>query len=329
MDYRKKFSDFNYHYLPELVVTFFLLISINWIILWGFSLFQAIIGVSRNIFMSFTFSLIFLAIFGIVLFLQLSTYSVYSWWDKIKNIPYLSAIIRKFFSNFSIMTLQTWYPFLIVLPVVVMFYVLKTMISSTIYIGSLTVLIFFIMSICGVGQISQIKNYMTGLKILKSEKERDVETNCLHNAIIIVHNKDQIKIPAYGDNLDKLTQYFSKSERRYILYNCYTPDDFSKIVYNPFSLNLWIFGHGTKSSISFSTWESLKYAQLSDAPKKFFIGQFHCNCFNSPNEKSLCELIAYFGFQTGKLMAEEEIKNVIDCFVNIQRYPENQVDEFV
>jgi hypothetical protein len=321
-------ADFTKRYLPEIVVSFFVLSFVNWVLLLFYILIQTV-TIIKSIFKN-DILLVFLIFFPlyVLLFLGFSTWSIYSFWDRIKKIPFLADIIRNIFGRYSPKRLQKVYPFVIVsiiiaFPIIISF---KSLLAAT-------VLLFLILMgftiIFGIINIGSIPHYCKGIRAIRLENERIVKSDVFHNAIIVVHNILQIKTPPYGDRIDELVEYFKKNNRQYILYNCYDTDDFSRIVYNPLALNLWIFGHGTKSSIHFSVDNNQNYSKFVDAPKKFFIGQFHCNGSDDPSKKSLCELIGYFGFLTEGKITEDEIRQAIYTFINIRRFPANKVENFV
>ncbi|MDI6718366.1 MAG: hypothetical protein QMD46_01960 [Methanomicrobiales archaeon] len=118
-----------------------------------------------------------------------------------------------------------------------------------------------------------------------------------HAGIMICHQK---RIPflettderMYACGVDILIEHFLKHGIPFNVYDCYTPEDGSRVIRNPDVSSLWIFGHGMKSGIYFGYKETLHYAEMHDAPKKEFIGQFHCNALGG---RSLADYIGTEG----------------------------------
>lgn len=127
--------------------------------------------------------------------------------------------------------------------------------------------------------------------------------NGRHAGIMICHQK---RIPflqatdekIYACGVDILIEHFLKHDTPFNVYNCYTPEEAGRVIRNPDVATLWIFGHGMKSGIYFGRNETLHYAELHDAPKKEFIGQFHCNALGG------LSLADYIG-QEGRWFVED------------------------
>jgi len=95
----------------------------------------------------------------------------------------------------------------------------------------------------------------------------------------------------YAEGIDLLKNYFkNKLHRPIFFYVCRTPDEAKEIIYNEKVEKIWIFGHGTMYGLYFGKNDFLNYKDLKDAPKKDFIGQFHC-CSHPECGFSLDQLI--------------------------------------
>lgn len=96
----------------------------------------------------------------------------------------------------------------------------------------------------------------------------------------------------------------------YKLYHCYDLNTFEGIVRNQKAVNLWIFGHGSRGSISCGN-QSIRYKKLRNAPAKRYIYQFHCN---HGNEDSLAEYLS-----NGRGFVNNRTRDVIQNRVQIKQ----------
>jgi hypothetical protein len=226
------------------------------------------------------------------------------------------------FRNHNPKTTQELYSISIVgLLVLILFIIFHFSIIATLLILVLVTgfIIFF-----GFASVGSIYYYILGIIVIRKERGRPVNSDIKHDALIICIYKYQLKLPSYGDGIHWLIKYLRQNERPYIVYSCYEPKDFRLIVLNPKALNLWIFGHGTRSSLNFGTGINQNYRELEDAPKKFFVGQFHCNGFDDPEEKSLVDIISYYGYVTEGKISEMDVRQAIQVLVNIRKIENNK-----
>jgi hypothetical protein len=104
-----------------------------------------------------------------------------------------------------------------------------------------------------------------------------------HHAIIISHKKppnekgffDEVD---YSDGIDILIDKFRSHQPQinYQVYDVRSREEVKPIIYNTNATHLWIFGHGARHKLRL-LWGDLNYYDVRDAPKKEFIGQYHCN----------------------------------------------------
>jgi hypothetical protein len=103
-----------------------------------------------------------------------------------------------------------------------------------------------------------------------------------HTAILICHTKRIPFLPVTDDNIyacgvDLVISHLLAHRLPFRVYECYTPEDARRVMADRDAESLWIFGHGLKSGILFGRDVTLRYDEMRDAPRKTFIGQFHCN----------------------------------------------------
>jgi hypothetical protein len=103
-----------------------------------------------------------------------------------------------------------------------------------------------------------------------------------HTAILICHTKRIPFLPVTDDNIyacgvDLVIGHFLARDLPFRVYECYAPEDVRRVIADPDAEALWIFGHGRKSGILFGHDTVLRYDEMHKAPRKSFIGQFHCN----------------------------------------------------
>lgn len=131
---------------------------------------------------------------------------------------------------------------------------------------------------------SNARSYMKrGYKSAQASQMKAGEGQENFHALIIVPNLSA-KMLMYGNGIDLLIEHFNAESINYEVTECKTPRDFKDIVLNNCATHLWIFGHGSRHSVSFGT-KTLFYYELIeeinrtglDLPKKQFIAQLHCN----------------------------------------------------
>jgi hypothetical protein len=237
----------------------------------------------------------------------------------VKKKPRIALSIKYIFKDIPPKTIQFLFSLFLISIIVVIFTLFIFLFSSSFWI--LLILIFytlFIYAYCGGRYSNSIVFNLKGLSVLINENHRAINLNLPHDAIIVTHYKFSIKLLSYELGIHELVNYFQQNNRTYIVYNCYEPEDFKKVVYNPYANNLWIFGHGTRSSLTFGPGIEQKYAELSNAPKNLFVGQFHYNGFSDVDEESLADLIAYYGYVTKGDTTDTAIRQAIDVFIDIK-----------
>jgi hypothetical protein len=189
---------------------------------------------------------------------------------------------------------------------------------------TLTIYSIIIIFFCGTTYISSFYYNLKGISVLIKDTNRKIDTDSFHDAIIVTHYKFSLKLLSYELGIHDLVGHFQQNNRSYIIYNCYEPNDFKKVVNNPKAKNLWIFGHGTRSLLNFGPGINQEYIELSNAPKKGFVGQFHCNGFDDPTEKSLADLIAFYGYVTKGETTAVEIRQAIEVLIDIKINKQNE-----
>lgn len=104
-----------------------------------------------------------------------------------------------------------------------------------------------------------------------------------HHAIIIAHKNPPEKdgtysILDYMDGIDILIKKFRDSNNpvNYKVYEVSSKNELIPVINNPKITHLWIFGHGMSNRLALHE-NGLCYYDVRNAPKKVFIGQFHCN----------------------------------------------------
>lgn len=110
----------------------------------------------------------------------------------------------------------------------------------------------------------------------------DSEIRGTHTAILICHMKRIPFLSVTDDNIyacgvDLVIGHLLANNLPFRIYECYSPEDARRVITDPDAESLWIFGHGMKSGILFGRDTMLRYDEVVDAPRKAFIGQFHCN----------------------------------------------------
>jgi hypothetical protein len=143
----------------------------------------------------------------------------------------------------------------------------------TIIIGLLISIAFMILSLAFY--------YNIGKKTKKCvQKYNEFNSQEPHHAIIIAHRNSSSnkKIRIYMDGMDILIKRF-RNHKTPIIYKVYeisSKNEAIKIICNPNTTHLWIFGHGARNKLRFDS-GNLYYYQVRNTEKKVFIGQYHCN----------------------------------------------------
>jgi hypothetical protein len=123
-----------------------------------------------------------------------------------------------------------------------------------------------------------IKYKSLGAEYSRKYHQDKLDSN--HHAIIIGLKKrfgfwtDET---VYASGIDLLVDYFNKNNIAFNITVCKNKKEAESVIYNFSAKSLWIFGHGTKTSIGFGKNDILHYCTVRNAYKKDFIGQFHCN----------------------------------------------------
>jgi hypothetical protein len=112
------------------------------------------------------------------------------------------------------------------------------------------------------------------------------ENNCKnqHHAIIIAHKTSpksgKFTYMDYLSGADILIKRFRIDGKKinYSVYEVQKKEQVIPIILNENTTHLWIFGHGMRNKLGLNG-ENLCYYEVRSAPKKTFIGQYHCNSF--------------------------------------------------
>lgn len=103
-----------------------------------------------------------------------------------------------------------------------------------------------------------------------------------HHAIIIAHKEKpkngEFDPIDYSSGEDFLISEFQSSLKHvnYKVYEVNTREQVIPIILNEHVTHLWLFGHGQRNKLRFNS-GNLCYFEVKNAPKKVFIGQYHCN----------------------------------------------------
>jgi hypothetical protein len=103
-----------------------------------------------------------------------------------------------------------------------------------------------------------------------------------HAGIMICHKRriPYLKVTdekIYACGVDLVIEHFRRHGVPFNVYNCYSPREAKDVICNKNVRSLWIFGHGMRAGIHFGHNRTFHYREVRNAPKKDFIGQFHCN----------------------------------------------------
>jgi hypothetical protein len=118
-------------------------------------------------------------------------------------------------------------------------------------------------------------------------------SNNEHDAIIIISYSAFSREYFSVNGLDLLIPFFVENKINFKVYCCENSENFVKIVNDPTTKTLWIFGHGYRGGVKFSD-KTVSYSSLfenlsEDSKNKNYVYQFHCN---AGCEKSLSEYVA-------------------------------------
>jgi hypothetical protein len=101
----------------------------------------------------------------------------------------------------------------------------------------------------------------------------------------------------------------------YKIYHCSKKDEIIKVIDNPNILRIWVFGHGVKHGIKAND-GMLYYCELSEAPKKEFIAQLHCNPLGG---KSLIDFLLLKS-KTRNYIINDDYRNYTMNLTSIKEY---------
>jgi len=138
-------------------------------------------------------------------------------------------------------------------------------------------------------------NWLDTLKYTKINRNRFNDQNQLkylgiHSAAIIALTPGFRGEMVFSCGIDLLKDYHRKViHRPFYAYICTNRDQVQAVICNKKVDRVWIFGHGTYYGLNVGN-DFIKYIEFKNAPKKDFIGQFHCNS-HADCGVSLAELI--------------------------------------
>ncbi|MCX6688768.1 MAG: hypothetical protein NTZ39_03615 [Methanoregula sp.] len=123
----------------------------------------------------------------------------------------------------------------------------------------------------------------SGNALILIKEVPEYQSESPHHAIIIAHKNQpeeggSYSIFDYMDGIDILIKKFRDSENpvNYKVYEVSSKKEIIRIINNPKTTHLWIFGHGKRNYLALHS-DGLCYFDVKTAPKKVFIGQFHGN----------------------------------------------------
>jgi hypothetical protein len=132
--------------------------------------------------------------------------------------------------------------------------------------------------------------------IKEKNQNSQFHENSAHHAVIVNATRPWTKFAIYAVGAYILLLNFEKNHNPipYRLYVCSTPEQLKDVINSEDTTFLWIFGHGEKHAVDFGK-RTLFYCDVRNAPRKGFIGQYHCNHgdgvslveYNSPNHFDL------------------------------------------
>lgn len=114
------------------------------------------------------------------------------------------------------------------------------------------------------------------------QKYEDYPCSEEDHAVIMVNNTEKSLLYGHQNSIvlasgpDLLIHYFVSSSTKFKLYNCHSRECFIDALRTSPAQHVWIFGHGTRHSVSFGNGCVVTFCELKDAPKRDFIAQLHC-----------------------------------------------------
>lgn len=114
--------------------------------------------------------------------------------------------------------------------------------------------------------------------LIETGQDNKIQIHEKHHAIIIAATKLRTKFHVYFSGVSTLLVSLKLSDQKtkYKIYCCSEMDAIKKVIEDPYTTHVWIFGHGIKHGVEVGK-EVLFYCELKDIPQKEFIGQYHCN----------------------------------------------------
>ncbi|WAI00180.1 hypothetical protein [Methanogenium organophilum] len=101
-----------------------------------------------------------------------------------------------------------------------------------------------------------------------------------HHAIIISPLDPIRNLSTMMSGAELIAKWCEKNNQYYCFYCCFNPEEFEKILNNPFTENIWVFGHGRSIHEYCLKNGIFDYDNLEMFPqdlKKRFVGQLHCS----------------------------------------------------
>jgi hypothetical protein len=162
-------------------------------------------------------------------------------------------------------------------------------------------------------------------KLIKEKPEFNSQD--FHHAIIIAHKtiaiNGEYNRSDYLSGIDLLIEKFQKYPNKinYKIYEVDSKEQVIPIINDLKTTHLWIFGHGQRNKLRFQS-GNLCYFEVRDAPKKQFVGQYHCNTlignsladYNQPRNQEVSRWLRFEPFiRIGiyKKLKEFESKNLL------------------
>ncbi|MBP1929167.1 hypothetical protein J2741_001714 [Methanolinea mesophila] len=160
------------------------------------------------------------------------------------------------------------------------------------------------------------------------QKYPEYNNQNFHHAIIIAYRKpfndENRKIRSNMDGIDILINRFRNNPLplNYKIYEVDSRENAQKVICDPKTTHLWIFGHGQRNKLRLSDGD-LCYYEVKDAKKKIFIGQYHCNSilgksladYNNPDNSDVTRwnrITPLIRFSVGKKLDELTKNNMIE-----------------
>ncbi len=146
---------------------------------------------------------------------------------------------------------------------------------------------------------------------LYTKRNSEYKANTNHIAIILCNSYLPERILIYMEKLPRLIKYFKKRKWPYKVHFGTNKKELKKIIKNPKTKIIYIFGHGQRHGVKLNNKEMAYYCEFEGYPKKKFIAQLHCNHYAG---KSLVEYISensIKGFVTNKKINSKKISKFI------------------